>query len=167
MDAANAGKRVWAVHLKRSAVGFGIVFLGAILWETLFLEPYERNGAMAGVIAVLVYVAVSFALAAINGASGLAYLWLFGGNDMKDLVLADLRSARLPGPRPDQPKRFEYLAELVEDEELEAKVRIRAAAVHTAYQVAMHRSGLLGGLALAKALDEAALRYSMEAPKQT
>lgn len=61
-------------------------------------------------------------------------------------------------------KRFEYLAELADDETIAANVRVKAAAMHASYQVAMQRSGLLGGLALAQALDDATLRYSAEAP---
>lgn len=120
---------------------------------------------MAGVWAILLYFAVSIVFGLVNGLSGLAYLWLFGGSDMKELALADLRNSRLPAPRPNQAKRFDYLLELAADESEDADKRVRAGALYAGYQVAMQRSGLLGGLALAKALDEATLRYAAEAPE--
>lgn len=101
----------------------------------------------------------------LNGLSGLAYLWSFGGTDMKDMVLDDLRSSRLPGPRRDQAKRFDYLVALADDDTQDAKLSVRAGALYAAYQVGKQRAGLLGGLALSKAMDEAALRYSSEAPE--
>lgn len=164
MSATNAGKKVWLVYLKRFVFGLAFVFAAGIAWEWAFFEPYERNGLLAGVWAIVFYLVASLALGIVNGLSGLAYLWLFGGSEMKDLVLTDLRSSRLPAPRPHQSKRFDYLAELADDEAEEASVRVRAGALHAAYQIAVQRSGFLGGLALAKAMDEATLRYSVEAP---
>ena len=114
---------------------------------------------------VLLYLAVSIAFGIVNTVSGVAYLWLFGGSDMKELALADLRSSRLPGPRPYQAKRFEYLLEIADDEAEDAGARVKAGALYSSYQVAIRRSGFIGGLALAKALDEATLRYAAEAPE--
>ena len=165
MDAGNAGKRFWVVYLKRLVFGLFFVFAAGIAWEWAFFEPYQRNGLLAGVWAVLIYLAARIVLGVVNGLSGLAYLWLFGGSDMKELVLADLRNSRLPAPQRGQAKRFDYLAELADDESEDAKVRVRAGALHAAYQIAVQRSGFLGGLALAKAMDEATLRYSAEAPE--
>ncbi len=162
MDAANAGKRFWAVQLKRALFGFAFVFIAGIAWEWAFVEPYERNGLMAGVWATLLYLAVSIVFGIVNGLSGLAYLWLFGGSDMKELALADLRNSRLPGPRPYQAKRFEYLTELADNEDEDTATRVKAGALYAGYYVAMRRSGFFGGLALEKALDEATLRYSAE-----
>lgn len=164
MDSTNAAKRFWAVYLKRLSFGLLFVFVAGIFWERTFLEPYQQNGFAAGFWAIALYIAASILIGIVNSVSGLAYLWLFGGSDMKDQVLADLRNSRLPGPQPHQAKRFDYLAELADNEGIDARVRVRAAALHASYQVAMQRSGLLGGLALAKALDEATLRYSAEAP---
>ena len=90
MDATNAGKRFWAVYLKRLVFGLVFVFAAGIAWEWAFFEPYERNGLLAGVWAVLIYLAASIVFGIVNGLSGLAYLWLFDGSDMKELVLADL-----------------------------------------------------------------------------
>ena len=164
MGDSNAGKRFWAVHLKRILFGVAFVFTLGMVWEWVTLEPYERNGLSAGMWAVLIYFAVSIVMGVINGASSLAYLWLFGGSDMKDLVLSDLRNSRMPPPRPGQPKRFDYLAELADDQSEEASTRVKAGALFAGYQIAVQRSGFLGGLALTKAMDEAALRYAAETP---
>ena len=164
MDAGNAGKRVWSVYLKRLVFGLVFVFAAGIAWEWAYVEPYNRNGWLAGAWAIVIYFAVSIVLGMLNGLSNLAYLWLFGGSDLKELVLADLRNSRLPAPRAYHAKRFDYLAELADDETEEASVRVRAGALHAAYQIAIQRSGFIGGLALSKALDEATLRYSAEAP---
>lgn len=164
MGETNAGKRYWAVHLKRFLFGIGFVFALGLLWEWATLEPYERNGLSAGFWAVVIYFAVSIVMGVINSASGFAYLWFIGGNDMKDLVLTDLRNSGVPAPRPGQQKRFDYLADLADDESEDANVRVKAGALYAGYQIAVQRSGLLGGLALAKAMDEATLRYSAEAP---
>ncbi|MCG6119770.1 MAG: hypothetical protein MEP44_03905 [Blastomonas sp.] len=165
MDTVNAGKRVWAIYLKRLAFDLALVFFAGIVWEWAFFEPYQRNGLLAGAIAILIYFAVSMSLGFVKGLSGLVYLWLFGGSDLKELVLADLRNARLPAPRKNQPKRFDYLLELADDETEEANVRVRAGSLYAAYNVAVQRAGLLGGLAMTKALDDATLRYSAEAPE--
>lgn len=165
MAIGNAGKRFWAIYLKRLAFELALIFTLGIAWELAFLESYQRNGLTAGLIAVLVYLAASFTFSMVTGISGLAYLWIFGGNDLKEGVLADLRNARLPGPKRHQAKRFDYLIELADDASEEVETRIRAAALHIGYQVAVQRSGLLAGLALTKALDEATLRYSEEAPE--
>lgn len=165
MSAANAGKKYWAVLIKRSAFGLGFVFISGPVIEWIFFEPHERNGLMAGVVAVLVFLAASVAFSIINALSGLAYLWLFGGSEMQDLVLADLRSSEIPGPRPHQMKRFDYLVELADDDDESPAVRVRAGALYASYQVAVQRSGFFGGLALAKAMDEATLRYAAEAPQ--
>lgn len=164
MDKSNAGKRVWAVHLKRTAVTLFFVFFAALIWERAFLEPHERNGVQAGFWAIVLYIAASIVFGVMNVLSGMIYLWFFGGTDMMDLVLADLRDSGLPGPQPYQTKRFDYLAQLADDEDFDPKIRVKAAALHSAYQVGIQRAGIFGGLALAKALDEATLRYSAEAP---
>lgn len=165
MAASNAGKIFWAVYIKRFLLGLAFVFAVGMVWEWATLEPYERNGLLAGVWSVLIYLAVSMALGIVNGLSGSTYLWLFGGADMKELVLADLRNSRLPAPRQGQAKRFDYLTELADDDAEDASVRVRAGALYASYQVAIQRSGFFGGLALAKAMDEATLRYSAEAPE--
>ncbi|WP_374420936.1 hypothetical protein [Novosphingobium arvoryzae] len=164
MDKSGAGKRFWAVYLKRTSFTLFFVFFAALIWERAFLEPYERNGVEAGFWAIALYIAASVVFGIMNALSGLAYLWIFGGNDLKDLVLSDLRNSRLPGPQPYQAKRFDYLAELADDEDVDPKIRVKAAALHSSYQVSIQQAGIFGGLALAKALDEATLRYSAEAP---
>lgn len=165
MDTANAGKIYWAVMIKRLVIGLVLVFAAGIAWELAFLEPYQRNGLTAGVVAIAIYLAASIGVGIVNGITGIAYFLTFGGDDMKESVLADLRKSRLPGPRSYQAKRFDYLAELADDEDEDPTVRVRAGAIYASYQVALQRAGFWGGIALAKALDEAALRYSAEAPQ--
>lgn len=165
MGSANAGRRVWAALLKRFALDLTVVFIIGIVWEQAFEEPYNRNGLMAGVWAILIYLVVSISLLIINSLSSLAYLAWFGGSDMEEGALTDLRNSNLPGPRRHHAKRFDYLIEIADDSSEDVNVRIRAAALHAAYQVAIQRSGFFGGMALAKALDEATLRFSAEAPE--
>lgn len=166
MDQTNAGRRFWAVYFKRLVLEVIAVFTAGIAWDWAFFEPDNRSGFSAGLIALLIYILAGTGFWIVQSVSGLAYLKLFGGSDLKELVLADLRSARLPGPRRDQAKRFDYLIELADDETEDVKVRLRAGALHAGYQVAVQRSGFIGGLALAKAMDEATLRYSAEAPEK-
>jgi hypothetical protein len=93
------------------------------------------------------------------------YLWLFGGKDMAAGVLDELRNLRLPAPRRIDPKNYDYLAALADDESADPNDRVKAAAMVGAYSVLM-RKGIFQALAIRKALDEAVLRYSQEAPQR-
>lgn len=163
---SQAGKRFWSIILKRNALTFGILFVLGVLIDLYFFDPYERSHGWAGLVAIVIYVIAIAGIGLINILSGVAYAWLFQDKDLEDLVLNDIRNANLPGPDEYQQKRFDYLVELADDEDLPADVRIRAAALHASYQVAIQRAGMFNGLALARALDSAALRFSQETPKR-
>ena len=77
-----------------------------------------------------------------------------------------MRGLKLPPPRVGQHKDYDYLNQLVNDDEVDVTDRVRAAAFTGAYNVLMSQ-GLFRALSLRKALDSAVLRYAMEAPQRT
>lgn len=164
MESSQAGRRFWSIILKRNAVALAVVFILGILFDLYFYEPYDRSGFWAGIVAIAIYLAASFCLGLVNLLSGLGYNWLFQEKDLEETILDDLRKSKLPGPDDWQQKRFDYLAELADDDDLPADVRVKASALYAAYQVAIQRAGMFNGLALGKALDAATLRYAQEAP---
>lgn len=166
MRESQAGRRFWASHLKRAAIAlFCVAALGVGIDRWMNSESDQTPVLTAAAISIAFYLALSLAMGLVNFVSGLLYLWAFGGKDIEDGALNDLRNARLPSPAKHQAKRFDYLVELADDAEVPADVRVRAAGLYAAYQVAIQRAGMFGGLAIAKGLDDATLRYAREAPE--
>ena len=158
------GKRYWAVLIKQSLLVFAIIFVTGVIFDHLTNDASSRNPIAAGLIAIAAYLAVTTIIGLLHAISQALYLWLFSGNDMVGSMLDDLRSSRLPPPNASQPKNFDYIEQLANDEEASANDRVRAAVLYGGYNAAMMR-GLFRALALRKALDEAVLRYAQEAPK--
>ena len=161
-----SGKRYWAVMIKQSLAGFIVVFLIGVLIDYFNSTSDSRSPFAAGALACAFYVAASFALTLVGTLSKALYLWLLSGDDMVDGILDEMRGLKLPPPRGDQHKDYDYLNQLVNDDEVDATDRVRAAAFTGAYNVLMSQ-GLFRALSLRKALDAAVLRYSMEAPQRT
>lgn len=166
MQNTHAGRRFWSIMLKKNAVALAVVFAIGLAADMYLNEPGERSGFWAGLIAIAAYLLAMLALGLVTLVSGLIYLWLFQAQDIQDLALDDFRKFRIPSPGVWQEKRFDYLIEVSEDEDQPAHVRVQAGAMYAGYQVAIQRAGLFGGLAMAKALDAAALRYSQESPRK-
>jgi len=159
-----AGKRYWAVLIKQSLLVFAIIFVTGAIVDHLINDVSSRSPIMAGLVAIAAYLAATTIIGLLHAVSQMIYLWLFSGDDMVGSMLDDLRSSRLPPPNDRQPKTFDYIEQLANDEEAPANDRVRAAVLYGGYNAVMMR-GLFRALALRKALDEAVLRYTQEAPK--
>lgn len=158
-------KRFWAVWIKRTLISLAVIFVAGLVFDHFTNDPYYRSPLLAGSVAVGIYLAFSLMVGLLNLISGALYLWLFGGKDMIAGVLDELRQARLPAPRPHDPKNYDYLEMLADDETAEPKDRVKAAVMIGAYSALM-RNGIFRALAIRNALDEAILRYSQEAPQR-
>lgn len=161
------GSRNWAIIIKRMIAGFVVAYALSVAFSWATKSEYSDDNPLAvGLIGVVIYLAVSFAMSIIHGLSGLLYLWLDKGRDLQELVLSDLRSARLPAPREHHMKTTSYLAELAADQDEDAEDRVKAAALAATIATVIKSSGLFAGLAWQRAADEAVLRYSQEAPSK-
>ena len=159
------GKRFWATQIKRTALSLIAAFALGVLFDYLAYEEFERSGLVAGLVAVALYLLAGLGIGVVNLISGLIYVWLWGGKDMKEAILHDLRSAKLPPPDEYHAKRFDYVAEVADDDEYPPETRVKAAGLYAAYHLASQRAGFFNGVALAQAADEAVLRYAQEAPQ--
>jgi len=160
------GKRIWLVWAKQLMLGLAVAFVCGLLWDKFINEPYARSGLWSGFVAVLVYVFASFAISFIQFLSGLAYLKLFAGKDLSGAILDEFRAAKMPAPREYQAKNFDYLAELADDPSEDPGDRVKAAIIFGSYKTAMG-AGIIRALIVRAALDDAILRYSLEAPTGT
>lgn len=158
-------KRFWAIMIKRALLSIVVIFFAGIALDLLLNDRGERNLITSGLITIGLYLGAVLIVEILNLVSGTIYLWLFAERDFTAAVLDDLREAKLPAPRNCDPKNYSYLAALTDDESAPTPDRIRAAFLYGAYKNAM-TSGLFRGLALHKAIDEAMLRYSQEAPQR-
>ena len=161
------GSRNWAIIIKRMIAGLVVVYAIGVIFSWINESEYsDDNPFMVGFIGVAIYFVVSFIMSIINGLTGLLYLWLDKGRDLQDLVLSDLRAARLPAPREHHMKTISYLAELAADKDESPEDRVKAAALSATVATVIKVSGLFGGLAWQRAADEAVMRYSQEAPSR-
>jgi hypothetical protein len=160
-----SGKRFWAIWVKRSLLSAFVIFLFGALIEFLMADASTGNDAFfGGLIALALYVAAVVLLGILNVISGAMYLWLFSKNDMVDSIIDDLRAVRLRPPGSHDPKTFDYLRELSQDEEAPVAERVKAAMLYGSYNAVMG-VGLFRSLMMHKAIDSAILRYSQEAPQ--
>ena len=157
------GKRYWAVLIKQSLLVFAIVFVTGVILDHFANDAGSRSPISVGLFSVAAYLAVTTIIGLLHTVSQALYLWLFSGNDMVGSMLDDLRSSKLPPPNDSQPKNFDYIEQLANDEEASPNDRVRAAVLYGGYNAAMMR-GLFRALALRKALDEAVFLYAREAP---
>lgn len=159
------GSQNWAILIKRMIAGFVVAYAVSVIFTWATKSEYsDDNPFMIGLIGVVIYLIVSFVMSVIHGLSGLLYIWLDKGRDLQELVLNDLRAARLPAPREHHMKTISYLAELAADQDESPEDRVKAAALSATVSTAINYSGLFAGLAWQRAADEAVLRYSQEAP---
>lgn len=157
--------RNWAIIIKRTVAGLAVVYAISVAFSWATKSEYsDDNPLEMGFIGLLIYLAVSFAISILHGLSGFLYLWLDKGRDLQELVLSDLRSARLPAPREHHMKTTSYLAELAADADEDAEDRVKAAALSATITTTIKQSGFFAGLAWQAAADEAVLRYTKEAP---
>jgi hypothetical protein len=159
------GKRYWSMIIKKSLLVLVIVFLAGILFDRIINDPEARSPIVAGLIAIGVYFAVTALLGILHAISGAVYLWLFASSDLVDGILSELRAAKVPPPRDFDPRNFDYLGLLADDPSEVADERVKAAAFFAGYTVVM-KKGLFSSLAIRKALDDAVLHYSQEAPRR-
>ena len=157
------GKRYWAVVIKQSILAFAIVFLAGVIFDHSTNEEGYRSPFLSGSVAIAAYLTLTAVVGILHVIAQALYLWLFAGDDMVGSILDDLRASKLPPPNPTQPKNFDYIEQLANDEEASPNDRVRAGVLFGGYSAAMTQ-GLFRTLALRRALDEAVLRYSQEAP---
>lgn len=162
------GSRNWAILIKRMAAAIVVAYTFSVIfsWSTA-ADNSGTNPFLIGLIGIAIYLFVSFVMVLINGLGGLLYLWLDKGRDLQELVLADLRAARLPPPRAHQMKTIFYLADIAADPDEAPEDRVKAAAISATISTIRNQSGLFGGLAWQRAADDAVLRYAQEAPSSS
>jgi hypothetical protein len=157
-------KRFWAIVIKQSLMGLSVVFLAGVMFDHYTNEPGYRSPLTTGMIALVLYIAVSALMGLLNLITSALYLWLFAEGDLSAAVVDDLHAMDILPPRSQDPKNYEYLAILADDESVKASDRVKAAALHATYQANMSK-GLFRALALRKAIDAGVLRYYHEAPR--
>lgn len=157
-----AGKRFWAIWVKQTLLVFVLLFVFGVVTQS-FLDPGGDDLLAAGFTVVAVYVGAAASIGLVHLISQSLYLWLFSGEDMVDAIVDDFRRAKLPGPGFGQPKNYDYLGMLADDDEAAPLDRVRAAVLVGGYNAVMAK-GLFRSLAMRKALDKAVLRYVEEAP---
>ena len=160
-----SGKRYWAVVVKQLLASIVLVFMLGFLLDLFLSDSDSRNPVMTGLAALGFYMIASLACIIINALSNALYLWLLSGDDMVDGILDEMRVLKLPPPRSDQHKDYEYLYEVVNDEEANTLDRVRAASFTGSYDVLM-KQGIFRALSIRKALDAAVLRYAQLAPQR-
>lgn len=158
------GKRVWAVFIKKTLLGLFIIFIAGMLYDRFTNYPEFRAPLTAGIISVGLYLALSTAMALLNAICDAIYLWLFAEGDLSGAVLEELHARKIPAPGAHDPKNFDYLAILADDEDAEASDRVKAAFVFGSYKAVMGNS-IFKALAFRKGIDAAMLRYVQEAPQ--
>lgn len=158
-------KRLWAILIKQTILSLGIVFLAGVILDRVLNAPYERSPIFAGLIALGIYLVAVLILSTLHFISNALYLWFFSGKDLVAAALDDLRALKLPPPRSYDPKTYDYLAILADDESADPNDRVKAAAIVGSYSALM-RKGIFRAIAIRKAMDDAVLRYSQEAPQR-
>lgn len=154
--------------IKRTAICLAVVFIIGFFYAYASNE-YENDFAVGlggGFAALAGYLAIALILAAFHGVCGLLYLWWFGGRDFEEAYLADLRSAKMPYPRPWDSRRFDYLAMIADDPTADVEDRVKAAFMTGQHKLSLSRSGMFGAMAIERGADAAVLRYSQEAPPE-
>lgn len=159
------GKRFWAIWIKQMLLSLAVIFIAGVIFDRIINSAEDRTPFMAGLVALGLYLAFLLVAGILSLISGALYLWLFGGKDLTAAIIDELRATKLPAPRSYDPKNYDYLAILADDESAEPAHRVKAAALVGAYSVHMSR-GLFRSLAIRQALDAAVLRYSQEAPQR-
>lgn len=158
-------KRFWAMWIKRLLLSLAVIFFAGVIFDHFASDAGNRSPLLAGLVALGLYLVFLLVVSILNLISGALYLWLSGGKDLTAGILDELRQAKLPAPRKHDPKNYDYLAALADDESAEPTDRVKAAVMLGAYSAIM-RNGIFQPLAIRKALDEAILRYSQEAPQR-
>lgn len=158
-------KRFWAVWIKRLLLSLAVIFIAGVVFDRIVNSAMDRSPFTAGLVALGLYLAFLLVVGILDLISGALYLWLFGGKDLTAGILDELRAAKMPAPRGYDPKNYDYLAILADDESAEPADRVKAAVMVGAYSALM-RHGIFRALAIRQALDEAVLRYSQEAPQR-
>lgn len=159
------GKRYWASIIKRSLIAFSLIFLLGVTFDHLTNDSEYREPITAGFVALIIYLFAILVLSVVHFISNGLYLWWFRGSDMVQGILDELRQMRIPAPNEYEPKNFDYIQMLADDEEAEANDRVKAGVFLGAYNLAMS-NGIFSALVLRRALDDAVLRYAQEAPRK-
>ena len=157
------GKRFWIISLKRTGLALAICFFVGFFCDKLFNES-NPSPFRSGLIVIALYMAASTLVMLVNLLSGLAYSSFFQNRILQDAFLDDLRNAKIPYPRSHDPKRFEYISDIADDEEEEPNLRVRCAAFYTANETSINGSGFFNSISVRKAIDLAIIRYAQEAP---
>lgn len=156
-------KRIWLIWVKQGLLGLAVAFCVGVLFDRAFTPAYDRNALAAGAIAIALYVVAGLALGLVSFVTGLLYMKFFAVNDLSGAVLDEFRTLKIPPPRSYHSKTFDYLAALADDGREDADDRVKAAMVYGNYKAAMG-TGIIRTLTMRKAVDNAILRYSQEAP---
>lgn len=159
------GKHYWAIWAKRIMLALAVVFATGFGYDHYTQEEYARSPIMAGAAAIAIYLAVGLVFGLINLVSGFLYLWLFQEADMVRSIVADLHAQKLPAPTRWQSKNYDYLRQLVDDDDAAVDARLRAAILLGSFDAIM-ANGFFRSITIRGALDKAFLRYSMEAPER-
>lgn len=158
--------RTWALYLKRFAAALFVVYLLSVALVYATSDGEYNRPWRDGLFGVLIFFIASVLMEIVNGLASLLYLWFDKGRDFEELILADLRSSRLPPPTEYQPRTMQYLAELASDPAATPQDRVNAAAFAASVATAGRNIGLFAGMAWTEAADRAVLRYANEAPRK-
>jgi hypothetical protein len=144
-------------------MGFALIVAYALTLLLLLMFGEAPNVWSAALWGVALYaVATIFALA-VNTGAWLLDLFFNEGEDMKDLILENLRKSKLPPPSRYQPKTLDYLQELADDADIEPDTRVKAGALYSTITTVGSTAGLFGSYAWHRAAHGAVLRYALEA----
>lgn len=157
------GKRIWLIWVKTGLLSLAVAFCAGVLYDRVFTSADERNGMTAGFIAVALYLVASLLIGLIGFVTSLLYMKFFAVGDLSGAALDELRVLKMPPPRSYHSKNFDYLTALADDSRERPDDRVMAALFAGIYKGTMG-SGIIRSLTIRKALDEAILRYSQEAP---
>jgi hypothetical protein len=158
-------KRLWAIWIKRLLLSLVVVAVAGIVYDRATAHSWDRSPGTAALVAVGLYLAAGAVLGVMHLVAGGLYLAVFADKDITEAVLDDLRRVELPAPSRHEPKTYDYLASLADDEEAAPNDRVRAAVLVGSYSTAMQH-GIFRSLALRRAIDAAVLRYAQEAPER-
>lgn len=159
-------KRFWAILIKKTLLTFVVLFVLGFLFDRFTNEPEYRSPFLAGAVVIACYIVISVSWQIFHALVDWLYLSLFAGDDLSSTVLDDLRRMKIPPPSIYESKNHRYLAELADSPFADANDRVAAAVLHGGYKSEMAR-GLFRSLMLQKAIDDAVLRYSQEAPQRS
>ena len=155
----------WIVISLRIGLALTMAFLFGVFWNLLF-SKFDKMPLQSGLLFAAIYIAASAFAMIVNLVSGIAYNKFIQNRIIRDAFLDELRRSAIPFPRRNDPRRFDYILSIAEDESIDANTRVKCAIFHATNEAHIGKSGFFNSITMRRAMDDAVLRFSQEAPSE-